>query len=149
MLAVILSGIYAGVGVLVYRWMITGGVTVGTSTDFLVRRVLFPFVFMLVGGVLNYFSTPYSRISAWFRKKPWRYGISCMLVIELYGLYMIMTEPGTADQSSAIFHTWIAEWWIFVLALLLGILGAYAGNGLAKNWRQRSQKNMGVSQAED
>ena len=129
--------------------MITGGITVGTSTDFLVRRVLFPFVFMLVAGILNYFSIPYTRISAWFGKKPWRLGIFCMLVIELYGLYMIMTEPGTADHSSAIFHAWITEWWIFVFALLSGILGTYADNRLAKNWRQRSQKNMGISQADD
>jgi hypothetical protein len=129
--------------------MVTGGIVVGTSTDFLVRRCLFPFVFMLGGGILNFFSMPYSRIAAWFGKKPWRYGIAGILIFELYGLYMFVTGPGMAEQSSAIFQNWISEWWIFLFALLFGFLGAYSGNRLAKRMHKRPQQNSNASSSED
>lgn len=142
MWAQILSGVLGTALVVVIIWMVPNGITPGTITDFLIRRCLYPFLAMFTAGIICHSIPPRTKIAAWLTKRPWTYGISTILIIELFGLYRLMTEPGTTTaMSSAILQNWLSHWWIVLLALLLGVLGAYSGSGLAQIWHKRARKS--------
>jgi hypothetical protein len=153
----------------IQEWLIMGGVGVGTLSDFLIRRCLLPFIstFILAGlgslgsrqvspsalsTVSQRYEKPYmytGRSGAWWDKNWWVFGIFWTVLIETIGVNRVAKYLHPGGSATEVFFGWLAQWWIILIALGLGVLGAYCGKGLAQQLHKRPRKNLASQQSEN
>lgn len=129
-----------------YRLMMTHWIPVSTLSDTLVRRFLFVFIITFISGVHTTAQKRKSKAEEWLeRKPPWYLGVIWVVVIEWMGLSMLYRTLRVGTFSEVI-HSWISQWWIIGIVILLGISGYYCGQLLGQKWqirrRERRETNM-------
>jgi hypothetical protein len=131
------AGIVAGIIVvctLLIHDLMVRGISLGSLSDILIRRCLFVFAFTFVVAAVNVFYEEVSRTFGPF-KYAWSSGLLLAAIVELGGVWKIMSLSRTTQPASEVYGEWLSQWWIILIALSLGALGGHLGNKVMRKWR--------------
>ncbi|MGB3340874.1 MAG: hypothetical protein WBB37_05280 [bacterium] len=129
--------------VVYHHWMLDW-ISIGTLSDILIRRCLFVFVVAAISGMQVAFKKHKTEVDKWFMSNAWLSGLLWGVIIECYRLFKLSYILHVSSFSEVI-HSWISQWWIIGIVILLGISGRYCGQLLGQKWqikrRERKETN--------
>lgn len=96
-----------------------------------VRQLVYRCLPPLVGGVAaGYLS----------RRRGWFYGLLVVGIPGVFGVLAVLFEYYWGALGAEDIHSWDSEWWLLILALIMGMAGGFLGELLIKTKLRRSKE---------